>query len=137
MNVFQIAAQKKYRFQTTQGNLSTEDLFDLPLTSQAFAKVDLNKLAMSVNKALKEIDEESFVDVRPNPAKSELETKLEILKAVIAIKQAEAKAAADRKAKADKLSTLYAALQDAEKRELATATKEDLQKQISELTGAL
>lgn len=108
------------------------------MTSQTFAKVDLNKLAMSVNKALKEIDEESFVDVRrPNPAKAELETKLEILKAVIAIKQAEAKEAADRKAKTDKLSALYAALRDAEKRELATATKEDLQKQIAELAGAL
>lgn len=136
MNVFQVAAQKKYRFATHQGNLSTEDLFDLPLISSKFGKTDLNNVAISISRSLKELSEESFVEARPNPIKAELETKLEIVKAVIGVKQLEAAAAKAAADKQQKLAALYRALDDARGRELASSTTEDLQRQIEELNKA-
>ena len=56
MEMFEKASKLKLRFETSAGNLSTEDLWDLSLES-------LNSLAKSLNKQIKEIDEEDFLKV--------------------------------------------------------------------------
>src|SRR5688500_16288374 len=93
-DLFITAARSKYRFPSIRGDLAVEQLFDLPLTAKGGFSLDA--VARETNKRLKEQTEESFVDTRSNPLKAELSDKLEIAKAVIAIRQAEAEAARAR-----------------------------------------
>jgi hypothetical protein len=128
MNIFETAARKKLRFPSTKGELTAEQLFDLPL-------VQLDTVARSIHSELKSITEESFIDVKPDPRRPELETKLEIVKHVIAVKVKErddAIAAQERAAKRRKLLDAIAAKED---EALTTASKEDLLKQLAALDG--
>lgn len=107
MDLFLKALQNKWRFSTTKGALAAEDLFDLSLTS-------LDNLAKAENRTLKASEEESFI---PNARSgvSENQDRLNLLKAVIAIKVAEAekkKRAADTAAKRQQLRELISAKQD-------------------------
>ncbi|OOV05788.1 hypothetical protein [Rhodoferax fermentans] len=87
MNIFEQASINKLRFSTNKGDLTTEQLWDLPLTSKT--SFDLDTIAKSVNDELRGATEESFVATSTNPAKPSLELKLEILKHIIAIKLAQ------------------------------------------------
>lgn len=103
MNIFERASRGKTRFSTSKGELSTEELWDLSLQS-------LDTIAKNVNKQLKTESEESFIEVKTT-ANTELELKLEILKHVIASKQAYAagvKAKAEKQAKLGQLKELVA-----------------------------
>lgn len=97
MNIFETAARKAFRFESNKGLVTTEDLFQLPLTA-------LDKIAQSVNRDIKASEEESFVSPR-TLANTLLQAKLEVVKYVIADRQAgiEAQEAAEaervRKAK--------------------------------------
>ena len=81
--MFEKAIFNKYRFSTPKGNLTTEDVCDLPLTSKSGCSLD--DLARSLNKQIRELKEESFVTVR-STSTTELETKLEIVKRVIQVR---------------------------------------------------
>lgn len=129
--MFEKASRLKLRFSTTQGQLSTEDLWDLSLTS-------LDNMAKKVNKELRDECEESFI---PSVNKSRTSTnnslKLDILKHVISVKVAEQEY---KKARAEKAATL------AQLKELATVkvnetlsaqSLEDIMKQIKELEASL
>jgi hypothetical protein len=125
-NIFELASRKKYRFESDKGLLSVEQIWDLPLTQ-------LNKIAISVNKNLKDVTEESFIDIRPNPEKSSLEAKLEILKHVISVKQDEQKAAkdaADKKARKQKILQI---LENKKNEQLTEMSEEELMKQLESL----
>lgn len=128
--LFEKAARKKFRFESTQGPLSVEDLWDLPLQSRRGANLD--DVAKAVNRDLKKVSEESFVET-PTTANSELAAKLDIVKYVIAAKQAEAlaeKTAVERRAKKEKLLEILAKKQDAA---LEGLTPEQIQAMITEL----
>lgn len=96
VNIFEQAAREKLRFQSVKGDLTTEQLFDLPLTTERTNAASLDNVARDIARMLREQAEESFVDSRPNPIKLLLTLRLEVVKAVIARKQEEnaAKAAA-------------------------------------------
>lgn len=124
------ALRGKYRFDSVQGSLTTEELFDLPLESKRGA--NLNDVAKAVNKKLKEVQEEDFV-AKPTAGNTELQAKLDIVKFVIATKQAENEAArlkADRAAKKERVLELLAKKQD---EKLANLSEEELQKLVAEL----
>ena len=73
-------------------------------------------MAKAVDAELKAVDTESFVATETNPAKATLETKLEVVKHVIAIRLAEdqaAKAAAAKKLEKEKLLAVLGRKQDA------------------------
>lgn len=87
MKAYKRAAKKKLRFDTPRGMLATEDLFDLGFD-------DLNTAAKTVNKRIKENEEESFIE--PEVASStDDKLRLTILKDVIKTKL-DAKAAAEK-----------------------------------------
>lgn len=130
-DLFLAAARSKFRFPSSKGQLTVEQLFDLPLTSAAGAS--LNATAVAINSDLKAQAEESFVETTTNPLKTELAIKLEIVKAVIAIKQAENKAAAEKRERAEKKAKILAAIEAAENRELSQAGVADLRKQLADL----
>lgn len=110
--MFKKALQLKLRFDTAKGQLTVEDLFDLPLTSES--KVSLNGIAISVNRELQASQEKSFVDTKSS-GNATLELGLEILKEVIAdrIEHNEIeRTAAGRKQNKEKLMSILADKQD-------------------------
>ncbi len=81
--MFEKSSRLKLRYETLRGNVNTEDLWDLPLTS--VSGMSLDNLAKSLNKALKESEEESFV-VRKTKISNIIELKFDIVKHVIKTK---------------------------------------------------
>lgn len=131
MTLYVQAARKKFRFPSNAGQLTLEQLWDLPL--QHKTGLDLDTVARTINAELKSITEESFVATKTDPRKPDLEAKLEIVKGVIAAKLAEEQAAKDRAEKKAKRDKIMAALAAAEDRSLQSASKEDLLKQLAAL----
>jgi len=104
MNIFEQATRQKLRFESIRGALSTDDLWDLPLTSKN--GFDLDSVARATNAQLKAAGEESFVASVPNPAKARLELQMEVIKHIIAVRMQEnenAKNLAARRAEREKL----------------------------------
>lgn len=138
MNIFEVATRKKLRFSSVKGELTVEQLWDLPLlilSSTRDVKADLDTIARGINTELKGVSEESFVAVKPDPRKADLETKLEVVKHIIGVKLTE-KAAAEKKAEnAEKRRKLLDALASKEDQALATLSKDDILKQLAELDG--
>ncbi|MFI6761988.1 hypothetical protein ACIBF5_22890 [Micromonospora sp. NPDC050417] len=114
MTIFEKATRGKFRYPSAKGLLTTEQLWELPLTAKSGFSLD--DVAKAVNAELKAIDTESFVATETNPAKATLETKLEVVKHVIAIRLSEdqaAKAAAAKKLEKEKLLAVLGRKQDA------------------------
>lgn len=129
MNLFEAAARGKYRFTSAKGQLTVEDLFDLPLTSRN--GFDLDMVARAVNTELKNASEESFVTT--SRRNTELENKLEIVKHIIAIKQAEKAEAAERAVRIERKRKILDAIERKEDQQLSEASIDDLRQQLAEL----
>lgn len=128
--MFQQASKLKLRFQTKSGNVTAEDLWDLPLTSAKGASLD--NLAKQLSKELKENSEESFVSVKTTK-NAELELKFEIVKHVIKVKLEEnekSKNALVIKAKKQKIMELIEAK---ENEAMAAQGIDELKKALEEL----
>ena len=131
MNLFEIASRKAFRFDSTRGPLATEDLWQLPLLSKT--NFDLNTVATGVNAALKAVAEESFVATRTNPGRVDLETKLEIVKHIIAVRIAENEAKTNAALVAEKRAKLVAILGDKQDEALKSKTAAEIQAEIDAL----
>lgn len=138
MNIFELATRQKLRFASAKGDLTTEQLWDLPLLISSptrDVKVDLDTLARSINHELKAQAEESFVSTKANPLKAQLELKLEIVKHIIADKLAaaeKAKKASDNRAERERLMDALKRKQD---QELESLSPEEIQKRLAALDG--
>ncbi len=132
-NIFELATRKKLRFASIRGELTTEQLWDLPTTSKT--GFDLDTLAKAVNKELKSQEEESFVKTSKNMVAPVLSLKLEVLKRVIEVKLQEADQAAARVANAQKREQLLEALAQVETRELLGKGKNELLAELRQLEG--
>lgn len=133
MDIYKYAAQNRLRFASCRGDLNVEQLFQLPLkdTSDGF---DLNTVAKNVSKVLKVTDEESFVDeAKPTPLAKNFTVALEIVKDVIATKQAENQATLDRIERSKKRAKLLDAMAAKDESALAKASKAELQRQLDAL----
>lgn len=124
-NLFEIATKEQYRFNTTKGTITTEDLWGFSLT-------DLDSIAKGLNKQIKETSEESFIQKR-NTANKTLENKFELVKYIIGLKLAEK----EKRAKAAENATRRAQLLEdiAEKEGLARKSKsiEELKAELESL----
>lgn len=133
-DLFCYATRNKLRFASTRGELSVETLWDVPLrSSDGF---NLDAIAKTANRNLKDATEESFVTATRTPAVTRLEMTLEVVKSVIATKLADevaAKQRAENKIKKEKLLAILAEKQDGKLSELS---EKELKKQIAELEGA-
>jgi hypothetical protein len=118
--MFEEASRKRLRFESPQGLLTVEDLWQLPLQSMSGKHANLDGIAILISKALKDSSTESFVTQRlrtdiSGPARADLELKLEIVKRVIKVRIQEAEAAdkaAEIKAKKDRIMEIIAAKED-------------------------
>lgn len=131
-DLFIVASRRKFRFTSERGDLSVEQLWDLPLTSKN--GFNLNAVAIAVNSELKGLAEESFVEASANPRRRELEQMLEVVKYVISVKQEEAKAAQERVAKQELKRRLQDAIAAKEGQALLDASLDDLKAQLASLS---
>lgn len=130
MNIFEQATRQQFRFQSIKGLLTTEDLWQLPLQSKS--GFDLDTVAKTINKMLKETAEESFV-TSVSSANTALSLALDVVKHVIAVKMEEnaaSRSRVERAAERQKLLEILEKKQDAALHELTPA-------QIAERLAAL
>ena len=132
-NLFQLASRQKFRFQSIKGELTTEQLWDLPLTARG--GFDLDSVAKQVAAELKAAGEESFVKKNSNPVKTKLEAKLEIVKHVIAAKLEDAEKATKASQNQEERQRLLAVLNRKQDAALEELTPEQIQARLAELEG--
>jgi hypothetical protein len=130
--MYQDALRKKFRYPTNRGDITTEQLFDLPLQSKT--GFDLDTTAKAINRQLREVEDDSFVNTGANPVKAELEAKLAVVVDVIKTKQAENEAARKAAARKAELDTLTEALHDAKKAEILKLSPAELEARIKALS---
>src|SRR5690348_8078495 len=95
-NIFEYATRNKVRFASVKGELSVEQLWDVPLRSRD--DFNLNAVAKAASKALKDVTEENFVETKKTSDHTRREVALEVVKYVIETKITEEKAAEKRAA---------------------------------------
>lgn len=124
------ALRKHLRWPTSRGVITVEELWDLPLSSKT--NVDLDNVAKTVNKELKESAEESFVT--PSSTKNtELQVKLDIVKYVIKTKLDDnAKALESAKKKARK-ELLLQARENKQQQDLMNMSLDQIDKELETL----
>ena len=130
-NLFLQATREKFRFESSKGDLSVEQLWDLPLTSRT--GFDLDTVAKTVNADLKSSNEESFVNASNNPAVSRLQAKLEVVKAIIEVKLAQAEATKKHAEKVAERQRLMEVLHSKKDQELQGLSVEEIERRLSQL----
>ena len=130
-DLFIFATRNKLRFASSRGELTVEQLWDVPLRSTD--GFNLNAVAKAANGYLKTLNEENFVEATRTSSHVRAEAVLEIVKHVIDVKLGEetaAKRRAENKAKKEKLLAVLAEKQDGK---LSALSERELKKQIAEL----
>lgn len=128
-SIFLLSTRKKLRFKGNKGEYSTEDLWDLSLK-------DLDAMAVSISESIDNSSKRSFLE-NPDPkaraAFSEAKLKLDVIVAVINIRQEENKQKAADAERRQRLSTLEEALAEKKVESLKGMSPEDLEKEIAAL----
>ena len=132
MNIFELASREAYRFESTKGLLTVEDLWSLPLTTTRSNGASLDSVAKEINKQLKSSEEESFVTQRTSKDVT-LTSKLELVKHIIAVKMQEAEVVRNQAAKADEKAKLLAILAKKQEQSLENLTEEEILSKLSSL----
>lgn len=130
MDMFELGTRKKLRFTTTKGQISIEDLWDLPITTKA-AATSLDSLAVALDKQLSETGRTSFI----NPQKKDVVTQLkfDIVRQILVTKVAEKEHAADLKANKQKKERLLEILASKQDDKLKGMSESQIQAMIREL----
>lgn len=131
--MFESALRNKYRYPSSKGDLTTEQLWDLPLTSRA--GFDLDSVAKAINADLKQQSDESFVTPTNNARSNELSAKLDIVKHVISVKQAENLVASQAAARKQERERLTEILNIRNQEELMKLSPAEIQARIDALDG--
>lgn len=133
--LFERASRLKVRFETAKGNLTVEDLWDLPLTSRNGNNLD--EIAKELHRKVKESAEiESFVK---KAVKKDTVTllKFEVVKYIIDVRLAEEEAAEKRKANADRKAKLLALVAQKENESDLSKSREELLAEIQALAETM
>jgi len=133
MDLYKKALRNKFRFSSPVGQLTVEDLFDLPLKSRSKNKPNLNDIAKVLNRELKNDNEEDFVDqiTRPN---SDLKAKFDIVLDVIEVKKEELAAALAVKKRREQKARLMELIARKQDEALESKSEEELQALLAELS---
>jgi hypothetical protein len=125
MALFEKATRQKIRFNTSHGFISVEDLWDLKL-------IELNNIAKSLHKSLKEAEEVDFLD-ETSEADTIGKLKFDLVIHVLETKKAEnkeKKLAAGKKAEKEKILAILAKKQEDS---LAELSEDQLKAKLAEL----
>lgn len=123
--MFEKGIRQKLRFKLANGIISIEDLYDLKLE-------DLDRLAISLNKEIKESSGESFIKAKTSTNET-LELKFEIVKHVIDVKLLEKENKAKALEKQQKREQIEELIGRKELSALESKSLEELRKELAEL----
>ena len=133
-NLFEYTTRNKLRFASTHGELSVEQLWEVPLhPKDARDEFHLDAVAKAANKAWKEISEESFVKTEKTSEHVRREAALDVVKYVIDTKRAEEEVAKMRAARRIEKEQLLALLAEKQKGQLSELSEKELQRRIKAL----
>ena len=128
MNHFETATRLKLRFDSAKGKLTTEDLWDLPMTTGA---VNLNDIAKQLHA---ELNKSKFSLTKTEKKDLITEIKFDIVKWVFDVRTEELAEAADAKERAEKRQLLVDAIADKEVEELVgDKSSKELRKELKKL----
>lgn len=131
---FERASREGFRYSSSVGDLTTEQLWELSLVSTKAHKPSLNDIAKNIYQQLKAEDEVSFVDTKPKTKVIKLlEAKLEIVKHIIKVIQDEAAAKEAQKAKDDKKQKLMILLSQKEDENMSKSSIDEIKAMIADL----
>lgn len=133
-NIFAEATRKKVRFATNVGNISVEDLWDLPLTTTKRDGVDLDTVSQIVLDEQEGSKRKSLVNP-PSEKNSLLDLKVEILTFVIDVKTKEKETKELETANKEKLEKLKAIREKKQDASLEGLSLEEIDKEIASLKG--
>lgn len=129
---YKTATRKKIRFTTARGQLSLEDLWDLPLESRTSGAVTLDSIARDLYHAA--TSEVSFVS---GAARSKnaiaAEEMLELVKDIISTRQLELEDKAAKAAKAAERQMLLEVLESQRQESIRNMSPEAIEKRLREL----
>ena len=129
---FELASRTKLRFETTQGALSVEDLWDLPLTTTSSKKISLDDIARELDRKISSGENKSFVHQAQSVDKT-LQLKFDIVIHVINVLVATAKALEESNARAARRQRLLEVLSQKQDQALSALSIEEIQAQIDQL----
>jgi hypothetical protein len=130
--MFDKATRSKLRFESVQGLLTVEDLWDLPLQTGRANRASLDQIAIALNQQIKDTSSVSFVEDTPRTSE-DLQLRFDIVKHIIDVKKAENAAAAakrEREATKARIVEIIARKQD---QKLEETPLEELQEQLKSL----
>lgn len=130
MDIFAYATRNKLRFPSPRGELTVEQLWDMPL--EHVTGFDLNSVAKETNRQLLDVSE-SFVQVTANSRREELSTKLDVVKAVIEYKQDQLAEARNRAENRQQRERLKEVLHEKENAELAKLSPAQIKAKLKKL----
>lgn len=125
-DLFAEASRRSLRFDTPQGALSVEDLWNLPLSTNRSGRANLDDIAIGLNKQIQEAGTTSFVK-KPSKTNEVLKLKFDIVIQVITVKQAEAEAEETIRANAEKKQQILSIIANKENEALSGKSIEELQ----------
>lgn len=130
--MFEKASRLKLRFDTAKGQLSAEDLWDLPLTSQT-GKVNLDDLAKDLFRTLKNEGETISFVTPVGGGDRTVQLKFDIVKHVIDVRVAERDEAAQAASKRDQKQRILEVIAQKENEALLGSSLEDLRRMAESL----
>ena len=129
--MFDKAFRQKLRFESPMGQLSVEDLWDLPLTARS-GKANLDDIAKELHHQLKNGDDISFV-IQSKKSDETIQLKFDIVKHIIDVRLAEQSAAETLRSNKDKKQQLLAIIAQKENEGLMNTSLDELKKMAESL----
>lgn len=120
---FEVATREKYRF-PFRGSITVEDLWDLNVEQ-------LNAVFKTLNKEKRNTDEESLLDTNRSKEDEALSNRIEIVKHVFEVKQAEALARREEAQRHAQKQKIMSILADKEDEALKNLSVEELKKLLN------
>ena len=130
--LFENASRQKIRFDSAQGSLCVEDLWEIPLTTNRQGRANLDDITKALFKQLKESETGSFV-VKAKKADEIIELKFAIAKHIIDVRLAEAEVAETARANKEKKQILLGIIAQKENEKLMGSSLEELKAMVESL----
>lgn len=133
MDMFEKAARLALRFDTPKGQVTVEDLWNLPLTSNT-GKANLDDIAKELHRELRANGEtQSFVTPASNAGAELLQLKFDVVKHIIDVRIAERDKAADAAKRREAKQNLLSIIAKKEGEALESMPLEELKKMAEAL----
>ena len=131
MSLFEKASRQKLRFPSVVGNLTTEQLWDLPLQTSSDKRPSLKAIATELQKQLG--DQSSGLDFFDTPAGQDEIVKLQfdIVKSIVTTRIAESKAKSEEKARQTEKEKIAAIIAKKQEASLENKSIEELQAMLN------